>query len=325
MPAKEEKMNKIRKSLGLALTLCVALALTACSDTSGETTDTINQEGVVATVNDKTITQEEFDETLQSYKMMVESQYGEGAWDTEISAGQTMGSYYENSLLDNMILEMLMVEAAGKEGITMTDEDLQTQMDEFKAYFDTEEEYKTFLEEKAMSEDYLKESLKKEFLINHFLAIKIENLQPTDDELKTIFDNLKMNQQVRARHILVNTEDEAKAVIDRLNKGEKFEDLAKELSVDTSSGANGGDLDYFSYTDMVQPFSDAAFSMEIGDISEPVKSDFGYHIIEVTDKTVDDSVTLETKKDELTEYYKSYKYEDLLEDLKSNANIVKKQ
>lgn len=317
-------MNKFRKSLGLALTLCVALALTACSDTSGETTDTINQEGVVATVNDKTITQEQFDETLQSYKMMVESQYGEGSWDTEISAGQTMGSYYESSLLDNMILELLMVEAAEKEGITMTDEDLQTQMDEFKAYFNTDEEYKTFLEEKAMTEDYLKESLKKEFLINSFLSVKIENLQPTDDDLKTIFDDLKMNQQVRARHILVNTEEEAKAVIDRINKGEKFEDIAKELSVDTASGANGGDLDYFSYTDMVQPFSDAAFSMEIGDLSEPVKSDFGYHIIEVTDKTVDDSVTLETKKDELTEYYKSYKYEDLLEELKSNANIVKK-
>lgn len=317
-------MNKFRKSLGLALTLCVALALTACSDTSGETTDTINQEGVVATVNDKTITQEQFDETLKSYKMMVESQYGEGSWDTEISAGQTMGSYYESSLLDNMILELLMVEAAEKEGITMTDEDLQTQMDEFKAYFNTDEEYKTFLEEKAMTEDYLKESLKKEFLINSFLSVKIENLQPTDDDLKTIFDDLKMNQQVRARHILVNTEEEAKAVIDRINKGEKFEDIAKELSVDTASGANGGDLDYFSYTDMVQPFSDAAFSMEIGDLSEPVKSDFGYHIIEVTDKTVDDSVTLETKKDELTEYYKSYKYEDLLEELKSNANIVKK-
>jgi foldase protein PrsA len=325
MPAKEEKMNKFRKSMGLALTLCVALALTACSDTSGETTtDTINQEGVVATVNDKAITQEQFDETLQSYKMMVESQYGEGSWDTEISAGQTMGSYYESSLLDNMILELLMVEAAGKEGITMTDEDLQTQMDEFKAYFDTDEEYKTFLDEKAMTEDYLKESLKKEFLINSFLSIKIENLQPADDELKTIFDDLKMNQQVRARHILVNTEEEAKAVIDRINKGEKFEDVAKELSVDTASGANGGDLDYFSYTDMVQPFSDAAFSMEIGDMSDPVKSDFGYHIIEVTDKKVDDTVTLETKKDELTEYYKSYKYEDLLEELKSNANIVKK-
>lgn len=315
-------MNNFKKSLGLTLTLCVALALTACSQGSGEEKTDAIEEGVVATVNDQAITQKEYDETLNSYKMMVESQYGEGAWDTEISEGQTMGSYYESSLLDNMILEKLMVEAAGKEGITISDEDLKTQLDEFKAYFDTDEEYKTFLEEKAMSEEYLTEALKKEFLINHYLAVKIENLQPTDDELNTLFSDLKMNEQVRARHILVATEDEAKTVIDRLNKGEKFEDLAKELSTDTGSGANGGDLDYFSYTDMVQPFSEAAFSLEIGQVSEPVQSEFGYHVIEVTDKKVDDTITVEAKKDELTEYYKSYKYEDLLAELKENANIV---
>lgn len=315
-------MNNLKKSLGLTLTLCVALALTACSQGSGEEKTDAIEEGVVATVNDQAITQKEYDETLNSYKMMVESQYGEGAWDTEISEGQTMGSYYESSLLDNMILEKLMVEAAGKEGITISDEELKTQLDEFKAYFDTDEEYKKFLEEKAMSEEYLTEALKKEYLINHYLAVKIENLQPTDEELKTLFNDLKMNEQVRARHILVETEDEAKAVIDRINKGEKFEDLAKELSTDTGSGANGGDLDYFSYTDMVQPFSEAAFSLEIGRISEPVQSEFGYHVIEVTDKKVDDTITVEAKKDELTEYYKSYKYEDLLAELKENANIV---
>ena len=190
--------------------------------------------------------------------------------------------------------------------------------------FTTDEEYKEFLEKNGMTEEYLKEALKKEYIINQYLSVKIENLQPTYDELQTIFNDLKMNETVRASHILVATEEEAKAVIDRLNKGEKFEDLAKELSVDTASGVNGGDLDYFLYTDMVQPFSEAAFAMEIGQVSEPVKSDFGYHVIEVTDKTVDDTITVESNKSELTEYYKSYKYEDLLADLKNNANIVKK-
>lgn len=323
-------MNKFRKSISLALILCIALAATACSNTSGETTndaanDAINQEGVIATVNDKTITQAKYDETLGVYKKMVESQYGEGAWDTEISEGKTMGSYYEDgALMDNMILEILMVEAAEKEGISITEEELKQQLDDFKVYFTTDEEYKDFLDKNGMTEEYLNEALKKEYIINQYLAVKIENLQPTDEELQTIFNDLKMNEKVRASHILVATEDEAKVAIERLNKGEKFEDLAKELSVDTASGANGGDLDYFLYTDMVQPFSEAAFAMEIGQVSEPVKSDFGYHVIEVTDKTVDDTITLESKKSELTEYYKSYKYEDLLADLKSNATIVKK-
>jgi len=318
-------MNKFKKSIGLALTLCIVLAVTACSNDSGEKTpDTIDQEGVIATVNDKSITQIQYDESLAVYKKMVESQYGEGSWDTEISEGNTMGSYYKDALLDNMILEIIMVEAAEKDGITLSDEDITAELEKFKVNFQTDDEYTQFLEKNGMTEEYLKEALKKESIINQYLAAKIENLQPTDAELETIFNDLKTNQKIKARHILVATEEEAKAAIERLNKGEKFEDLAKELSIDTASGAKGGDLDYFAYTDMVQPFSEKAFSMEIGDVSEPVQSEYGYHIIEVTDKTVDDSITVETEKDSLTEYFKSYKYEDLLADLKENANIVKK-
>jgi len=317
-------MNKFKKSIGLTLTICIALAVTACSNTSGETTPEITEEGVIATVDDNKITQTQYDESLAVYKKMVESQYGEGAWDTEISEGKTMGGYYEEALLDNIILEIIMVEAAEKEGIKLSDEDIKSELENFKVNFKTDDEYKQFLEKNGMTEEYLKEALKKESIINQFLAVKIENLQPTDDELKTIFNDLKTNQKVKASHILVATEEEAKAVIERLNKGEKFEDMAKELSIDTGSGANGGDLDYFAYTDMVQPFSEKAFAMEVGEVSEPVQSEFGYHIIKLTDKTIDDTITAETEKASLTEYYKSYKYEDLLADLKENANIVKK-
>ncbi len=319
-------MKKFKKSIGLVLTLCVVLAVTACSNTSGETTnDAVEQKDVVATVNDKTITQAKYDESLAVYKKMVEAQYGEGSWDMEISEGKTMGSYYEDgALIDNMILEILITEAAEKEGISITEEELKTELDNFKINFQTDEEYQQFLESNGMSEEYLSEALKKEYIINNYLSVKIENLEPTQEEIETIFNDLNMNQKVSARHILVATEEEAKAVTERLTKGEKFEDLAKEISIDTASGANGGDLGYFSYTDMVQPFSEAAFALEIGEISQPVMSDFGYHIIEVTDKSIDDTITVESKKSELTEYYKSYKYEDLLADLKNNATIVKK-
>lgn len=312
-------MNKLKKSFALALALCMVFAITACQKESADTVE----EGVKAKVNDKVITQEEFDEHLSVYKKMAESQYGEGAWDKEISPGQTMGAYYESTLLDQLILDQLLVDAAEKEGITMTEEDMKTELDEFKAYLNTEEEYKKFLEGYGMTEEYLKESLRKEFLINHYLAIKIENLQPSDEELQTLFNDLKMNESVRASHILVDTEQEAKDIIEKLNKGESFDELAKELSKDTGSGAKGGDLDYFKYTDMVQPFSEAAFALEVGEISEPVKSDFGYHVIKVTDKKVDNEVNLESEKSVLTEYYKSFKYEELLESLKNEANITK--
>jgi len=90
--------------------------------------------------------------------------------------------------------------------------------------------------------------------------------------------------QIWARHILVATEEEAKAVIERLNNGEEFGALAAELSQDTGSGANGGDLGWFGKGAMVAPFEEAAYSLKIGEISEPVQSDFGWHIIQLIDR-----------------------------------------
>jgi len=90
--------------------------------------------------------------------------------------------------------------------------------------------------------------------------------------------------QIWARHILVATEEEAKAVIERLKDGEEFGALAAELSQDTGSGANGGDLGWVGKGQMVAPFEEAAYSLEVGEISEPVQSDFGWHIIQLIDR-----------------------------------------
>ena len=90
--------------------------------------------------------------------------------------------------------------------------------------------------------------------------------------------------QLWARHILVATEEEAKPVIERLNKGEEFGALAAELSQDTGSGANGGDLGWFGKGAMVAPFEEAAYGLEVGEISQPVQSDFGWHVIQLIDR-----------------------------------------
>jgi len=315
-------MKISKKIIALILVLLIAFSLSACSKDKGS--DLIKQEGVIATVNGKAVTQAEYDENLAAYKKMVETQYGEGAWDQEISEGKTIGSYYENgAILDNMILELVLLDAAEKKGIKITDEELKTQLDTYKKNFATDEEYKKFIESNGMSEEYLTEAIKKEYVINQFINKEIDTLQPTDDELKKLFDENKMGQQVRASHILVNTEDEAKKVKESLDKGEVFEDVAKEVSIDPSKD-NGGDLDFFSYTDMVKPFADAAFSMEIGQISDPVKSEFGYHIIKVTDKKSDPAVTFENTKESLVDTYKNNKYNELIENLKSSAAIERK-
>lgn len=103
-------------------------------------------------------------------------------------------------------------------------------------------------------------------------------------EYKKKFEDQPMPEEVRARHILVDSEDKAKDLIKKLKEGASFDKLAAENSKDPSA-KNGGDLGYFTQADMVKPFGDAAFAMAVGSISkEPVKTQFGWHVIKVEDK-----------------------------------------
>lgn len=104
----------------------------------------------------------------------------------------------------------------------------------------------------------------------------------SDDELKERYDRMKT--EIKASHILVEDEKTAKEVQKKLDEGADFSKLAKEYSTDEASAKEGGNLDYFSVGDMLPEFEDAAYSLKVDEISEPVKTDYGYHIIKVTDK-----------------------------------------
>lgn len=88
-----------------------------------------------------------------------------------------------------------------------------------------------------------------------------------------------MPNKIKCAHILVKKQSEAIAILDRIKKGEKFGKIAQEASIDSGSAKRNGDLGYFSRGMMVKPFEEVAFKLEIGQISEPVKTEFGYHII----------------------------------------------
>lgn len=109
----------------------------------------------------------------------------------------------------------------------------------------------------------------------------------TEEEMKKAYDTesakVAQTERVRARHILVASEQEAKQVRARLEKGEKFEDLAKQYSLDGSK-EYGGDLGYFTAPEMVPEFSKAAFALKPGEVSQPVKTDFGWHVIKLEDR-----------------------------------------
>lgn len=123
-------------------------------------------------------------------------------------------------------------------------------------------------------------------LRDSFLAQKISP-QITEDQIRKVYDDeakkVTETERVRARHILVASEKEANTIEEKLKAGEKFEDLAKQYSLDGSKDY-GGDLGYFTAPEMVAEFSKAAFALKKGEVSKPVKTDFGWHIIRLEDR-----------------------------------------
>ena len=147
----------------------------------------------------------------------------------------------------------------------------------------------------------------------------------TDDKVDAAYQQyLEDNppqRQLKARHILVETEDEAKEVIAALDGGADFAELAKEKSTGPS-GANGGELPPFSEGEMVPAFSDAAFAMEVGTYSkEPVKTQFGYHVIKLEDSTMTEPPTKEEVEGELRDQLAQEAVEEVYADLREGADI----
>lgn len=151
-----------------------------------------------------------------------------------------------------------------------------------------------------------------------------------DDAIKQMGDE----QEVHARHILVRAapgddkaskeaEDKIKAVIVRLNKGEDFTKVAGEVTEDPSGKANGGDLGYFTKDQMVPEFADTAFKLDKGKISEPVKTQFGWHVIKVEDKRKKPAPTFDEVKPQIEQYVQRKAQADLVTGLRGSAKIEK--
>jgi peptidyl-prolyl cis-trans isomerase C len=146
----------------------------------------------------------------------------------------------------------------------------------------------------------------------------------TDDAMHKVYEDavkqMPSEQEVHARHILVPTEDEAKAIEDQLKKGADFAALAKEKSKDPGA-ADGGDLGYFTKDQMVPEFADVAFKLDKGQISDPVHTQFGWHIIKVEDKRTKPTPTFDEVKGQLQNYVAHRAQADLVSKLRSAANI----
>ncbi len=150
----------------------------------------------------------------------------------------------------------------------------------------------------------------------------------TEAKIKERYDALaskyKPQDEVRARHILLKTEDEANAVIKQLKDGADFAKLAEEKSKDTGSVKQGGDLGYFVHDAMVKAFADAAFGMKVGEVSDkPVKTEFGYHVIKVEDRRKSSPPPIAEVREQIANQLGQEMTNDQVKALTSKAKIEK--
>ncbi len=168
------------------------------------------------------------------------------------------------------------------------------------------------------------DNVRQQVLINALVQDQLSKSGVSDADVKAEYDRLTKSdagKEYRARHILVEKEDEAKSIIDKLKKGGKFEELAKQ-SKDPGSASKGGDLDWANAQSFVEPFSKAMVALEKGKFTEtPVQTQFGWHVIRLDDTRAAKPPEFDQIKDQLAESMKRKKLQDFQQQLKAKAKI----
>jgi foldase protein PrsA len=223
------------------------------------------------------------------------------------------------------VLQQLVLATILQDKYEVSDEEIDAQLTTYKDQYG--DQWEAILQQSGYAnEEDFREDLRINLLQEKAM---IEDIEVTDEELQTRYEHMKTD--LVASHILVADEATAKEVKQKLDDGEDFAKLAEEYSSDTKSAANGGDLGTFGAGEMVPEFENAAYALEVNEISEPVQSEHGFHIIKVTDRVeVEDVKPFEDVKEQLrTEIAKTKvdpaaaqtKVQGILDDAKIDVKI----
>ncbi|RJP22320.1 MAG: peptidylprolyl isomerase [Candidatus Abyssobacteria bacterium SURF_5] len=318
----------------LAAISIVSLAIAAeKQDLAKESSSTDAGAANIAVVNGVAITRAEFDTEMDSIKQQF------------LAMGQPMPeervAQMEKEVLENLISTELLFQAAQQGSVKVETSEVDEKYASLKKRFPSEEEFSKALEKMHLTEAGLRAKLERGMIIEELIDREIVQKIPiSDEEIKTYYESnpalFTQPERVQASHILLKVDKNADAsqkemarkkgeeIQQKLKNGEDFAALAKEFSQCPSS-AKGGDLGLFRRGQMVKPFEDAAFSMNPGDISDIVETQFGYHIIKVTDKKPEAVMPFEDVKDRLTQFLKQEKVQtevsQYIEKLRAEAKI----
>ena len=269
----------------------------------------------IATVNGVAITQSDLDRDMGRYERQM-------AMLGQVPDPAQVGEM-KKKVLDGLIGREVLRQESQKLGVKVSDAEVDERVASLKNRFPSEKDFSDTLAKMSLTESELKTQFAQEMGISKLIDQEVgSKVTVTDAEAKAFYDAnpelFKTPEMVRASHILVMVDqkagdaDKAKAkekmagIQKKVQAGEDFAELAKQFS-DCKSSTSGGDLDFFQRGQMVGAFEDAAFKLNVGEVSDVVETQFGYHLIKVTDKKPAETKTYDQVKDELTKYLKQQK------------------
>ncbi len=299
---------KNKKCLLIMSLLIMSVLLVACNK---------DEEGLVAKVNGQVISIEEYEARYNVIRDSYKRQYGEDFLSNVRQDGRTEEERIKEEVLDELILTKIIEEEAGEMNITLTNEEVDNNFNQWKEQLGGDEALDNYLVENSIEVEVLKQSLSSPLLVKKYETVKTAEIEVGESEIESYYEANKNDLvKVRARHILLKTEEEANKVLIDLKKGKDFADLAIDKSIDYGSAKDGGDLGYFSKGEWVKDFEEQVFTLEKGELSPVIKTEIGYHIVYVEDKKED----IDSLREDIIEKIKEEKY---LADLQKKVNSAK--
>lgn len=277
----------------VAITVALALAGTAAA--VAVTLGMQRGTGVAATINGEVIYQAELNREIAA----IARQYG---IDLTSEQGREQRGEIARIVLDQLIDQRLILQEARRRDTLAGDAQVDQAVEEIKANFPSEAEFADALQQRGLTLNDLRERLRTTLTVQNLQA-KVSTAAVTEEEIRKAFAESRAEYdrpaQVRVRHILLESEADARLVLARLQRGAKFEELAAQRSRDPGSKDQGGDLGFVAQGQLVPEFEQAAFALQIGQVSAPVKTQFGYHIIQVLERQAAQPAALDQVREQI--------------------------
>jgi len=313
----------IRKNMKFIIILLVAFFGISIFYGLGQYRSSQRQTYYIAEVNESGITSDQ----LQNAFLNAISRYDDAVLS---SLDQSAIVSFKKNILDQLIGYELLYQQGQKEKVKISNDEINLEIDKIKDNFSSPEEFDEALKANNITLARLKEDIQRQLTINSIIKEARNQVSISDEELLEYYNENKKSflepEQVHARHILVETEEEANNLLLQLKEGlTDFAELAKEKSIGPSA-PSGGDLGFFTRGQMVKEFEDVAFSLEPGEISGVVQTQFGYHIIKCEEKKEEHSPTFEEAKERISNTMKYQRENEaisaLISKLREEAVIV---